>query len=368
MGQCWFCGVETDQVVQCPQCKKSYCAQHAQPALHDCPGVPIVDIAPMPASSYVGPVNSTPAPLNASHVATYGPTQDEIDRSTQDGSYIWHGKADIPEDAFNPESGVEMPFVFWPKGSELAHFLIGGGLMFLFGFLTFYSLYSSLMATGGLYYVCNEIHTYYVNSILQTDCSIAPITIYQILVLAGIFMFSFFGHEFGHRQVARHYKMQTEFRLFKVGIILTLFSIGLAFFGQVIWHEALPGLGFPGAVVVIGLEKISRETGECKVAGPTFNLILGTILFTVSLIGWTAFPWNFVLYYAAFFNFQLGLFNMLPIGPLDGRNIIKWKPVVWVLLFIALAAFLGFIYWSLLAGGDYIFKIFLPNFPWNNIS
>jgi len=88
-------------------------------------------------------------------------------------------------------------------------------------------------------------------------------------------------------------------------------------------------------------------------------------LFTISLSGLTAFPWDFVFYYAAFFNFQLGLFNMLPFGPLDGRNIIKWKPAIWTLLFIALGGFLGFIYWTLLSGNLLIFKILIPNYPWS---
>jgi Zn-dependent protease len=329
MGQCWFCGTVTEELTQCPICKKGYCISHADPTLHDCPGVPIVDIAPMPASNYVAPVDSTPAPLSTPQPATYTPSDDEIERSTQDGSYDWHGKTEIPDDAFNPDSGVEMKMVFWPKGSEAAHLIIGGGLMFLFGYLTF----SALQISGGW---------------------IPPILPWHILLLAAIFAGSFLGHEFGHRQVAKKHKMQTKFRLFKVGILLTTISIVTAFFG-------MPGFGFPGAVVVIGLEEISRETGQCKIAGPLVNLFIGSVLFFLSIFalqGIWAFPWNFMLYFAAYFNFQLGVFNMIPFGPLDGRNIIKWKPKLWILLMVALGGFFVFILITML-DSNFILHTFL---------
>ncbi len=319
MGQCWFCGAVTEELTQCPTCKKGYCSSHAEPPLHDCPGVPIVDMAPTPASNYVAPVDSTPAPVTPpQQPAGYTISEEDVEQSTQDGSYEWHGgKAEIPEDAFNPESGVEMKGIFWPKGSETAHLLIGGGLMFLFGYLTFSFLTSIFASYVGL---------------------IPQIEVWHILLLAGIFTGSFLGHEFGHRQVAKHHKMQTKFRLFNIGIIITTVSIVMSFFGG-------PGIGFPGAVVVIGLEEISRETGQCKIAGPLVNLIIGGVLIVLALFplaGLTFFPLNFVLYYAAEFNFQLGLFNMLPFGPLDGRNIIKWKPALWAILIITLGALMVF--------------------------
>lgn len=321
MGQCWFCGAVTEELTPCSICKKGYCSSHAEPALHDCPGVPIVDMAPSAASNYVAPVDSTPTPVTPPQqpAAGYTISEEDLEESTQDGSYEWHGKTEIPEDAFNPESGVEMKGIFWPKGSEAYHLLIGGGLMFLFGYLTFAFL-TRIFAPYEKY-------------------EIPQIEIWHIILLAGIFTGSFLGHEFGHRQVARHHKMQTKFRLFDIGIILTVASIVSSFFGG-------PGIGFPGAVVVIGLEEISRETGQCKVAGPMVNLVIGGVLMLLTLFplaGITFFPLNFVLYYAAEFNFQLGLFNLLPFGPLDGRNIIKWKPVLWVLLFIAFVGCFAFI-------------------------
>ncbi len=334
MGQCWFCGAVTEELTQCPTCKKGYCSSHAEPSLHDCPGVPIVDIAPMPASNYVAPVNSTPTPLSTPQPVGYTPSDEDLEQSTQDGSYEWHGgKAEIPEDAFNPESGVEMKGIFWPKGSEAAHLLIGGGLMFLFGYLTFSFL--------------TRIFALYVGYIPQIET-------WHVILLAGIFTGSFLGHEFGHRQVAKHHKLQTKFRLFEIGIIITAVSIVSSFFGG-------PGIGFPGAVVVIGLEEISRETGQCKIAGPLVNLIVGGVLMVLAifpLAGLSFFPLNFVLYYAAQFNFQLGLFNMLPFGPLDGRNIIKWKPVLWILLILALGGLFAFIFITLSDGG-FVLSTFL---------
>jgi Zn-dependent protease len=90
-------------------------------------------------------------------------------------------------------------------------------------------------------------------------------------------------------------------------------------------------LALPGAVVVLGLEKIDRKTGLCKAAGPLVNLVYGSILLIVSfLIPKTLYPLNYFFGLAAYLNYMLGAFNMLPIGILDGQNIWKWSKKVYL--------------------------------------
>ena len=104
---------------------------------------------------------------------------------------------------------------------------------------------------------------------------------------------------------------------------------------------SLGRMALPGAVVVLGLDKISRKTGLCKAAGPLVNLIYGSILLLISYILPTVlYPLNYIIGYGAQFNFMLGLFNMIPVGILDGQNIWKWNKKVYISLIIPLAILL----------------------------
>ncbi|MEJ2251379.1 MAG: hypothetical protein P8Y97_17220 [Candidatus Lokiarchaeota archaeon] len=107
----------------------------------------------------------------------------------------------------------------------------------------------------------------------------------------------------------------------------------------------LPTIAIPGAVVVLGLDKIDRTTGLCKVAGPTINLIYGIILLIISLlIPKGLYPLNMFIGIAAALNFTLGAFNMLPIGILDGKAIFSWNKGVYISLFLSLVGLLIFTY------------------------
>ena len=95
-------------------------------------------------------------------------------------------------------------------------------------------------------------------------------------------MAAFLFHELGHRQVAVHFGLQTKFRLLTFGMLLTVFSLIMGIMSLFNASGNFPMLALPGAVVVLGLEKISRKTGLCKAAGPSVNLVFGTILFVIS--------------------------------------------------------------------------------------
>ncbi|MBA7590922.1 hypothetical protein ES708_33066 [subsurface metagenome] len=152
-----------------------------------------------------------------------------------------------------------------------------------------------------------------------------------MFMLAGFYMTAFLFHEFGHRQVAMHFGLQTKFRLLTFGMVLTVFGLISGLMGLLTNSKAFPSLALPGAVVVLGLEKIDRKTGLCKAAGPLVNLVYGSILLIVSLlIPKTLSPLNYFFGLAAYLNYMLGAFNMIPIGILDGQNIWKWKKKVYL--------------------------------------
>ncbi|MHA1734418.1 MAG: AN1-type zinc finger domain-containing protein [Promethearchaeota archaeon] len=322
MPVCWFCGMETDRVYNCPQCRQDFCEVHRDPANHDCTGVPVANplAAPPPDAGnsvlqptmvlegsvippYQPPLQSPPATTGSAPAqpVSYS-SSSSVSQVATDGSYVWHREDKPPEDAFDPDSGVEIKGILWPKGSEAAHFFIALGLIFGLALTIFLSW-------------------------KQQGFPDALLPWQGVLLLALFYTSGFFLHELGHRQVARRHNLPTKFRLFTFGVSLTL----VGFFTPL-------KIGFPGAVLVVGLEEISDRTGHCKLAGPMVNLVLGGSLFALSLLPALRAPYNFLFCMGAFFNFQLGLFNLMPVGPLDGRNILKWKPAVWGIMVAAMAS------------------------------
>lgn len=177
---------------------------------------------------------------------------------------------------------------------------------------------------------------------------------------------AFILHEIGHKLVAKKYGCWAEFRADPKGL---RFGIMLSFF-----------LGFlfmaPGAVMVSGLLK-RRYNGYIAVAGPLTNLTLFIIgipmwVFILGITGafdlstipmldsgsrayvdGNSIIWQSMLVDAGVWwlsaNLILGLFNMIPWGPLDGAKVKDWNEqvfygVFFVFLVPVLSMFLGF--WS----------------------
>ena len=61
------------------------------------------------------------------------------------------------------------------------------------------------------------------------------------------------------------------------------------------------------------------------------------------------YPLNMFIGVAASLNFMLGLFNMIPIGILDGQNILKWNKVVFLFLVVTLGTLIIVTYASIYA-------------------
>ena len=96
----------------------------------------------------------------------------------------------------------------------------------------------------------------------------------------------------------------------------------------------LIGFGWAKPVPVNSNNFKDRRKGEffVSIAGITMNLILG-IVFMVVLAAMVKFGLNndiaiTIVQYIIYINFVLAVFNLLPIGPLDGMGVIKaifWK-------------------------------------------
>jgi Zn-dependent protease len=137
--------------------------------------------------------------------------------------------------------------------------------------------------------------------------------------LAIVITLSFFTHELAHKFTAQRRGLWAEFRLTVWGAVLTCISIFLPF--KII---------SPGAVMISGPASID-EVGKISIAGPVTNLVLSIAFFGAAPFVPVAYAWIFAV--GAFFNAYIALFNLIPLGILDGFKIFHWNRMVWALAF-----------------------------------
>ena len=130
---------------------------------------------------------------------------------------------------------------------------------------------------------------------------------------------AFFCHELAHKYMGQKFGYWSEFRMFPMGLLLALF-LGI-FTGFV--------FAAPGAVQIFG-QPTDNETGKISAAGPIINIIISCIFGGIWFIS-TSFIAQ-ISFFIAYINAFLALFNLIPLGPLDGWKIISWKKNIWLLL------------------------------------
>jgi Zn-dependent protease len=138
--------------------------------------------------------------------------------------------------------------------------------------------------------------------------------------LAAVITLSFFTHELAHKFTAQRRGLWAEFRLTVWGAVLTSVSIFLPF--KII---------SPGAVMISGPASMD-EIGKISIAGPVTNIVLSAAFFGPTLLQSSDFI-SSIFRIGAFFNAYIALFNLLPLGILDGFKIFRWNKVVWAFAF-----------------------------------
>lgn len=155
---------------------------------------------------------------------------------------------------------------------------------------------------------------------------------------------AFVVHELSHKFVAQKYGLWSEFRMYPRGLLL---SVIVAFFTGLVFAA-------PGAVMFRGDAKPS-EAGKIAAAGATMNLVIAVI--TYVLYHFLFYPneyWGTLVGFVCLVNLLLATFNLLPLGPLDGRKVLVWNEMVWFILFSISVLFLS----GMFIGGNLLANFF----------
>ena len=154
------------------------------------------------------------------------------------------------------------------------------------------------------------------------------------IVMVGVGA-GFILHELGHKFVSMKYGYWAEFKLWPQGLIFALIT---SFFGFV--------FAAPGAVYTYANYMTDEINGKISIAGPIVNIVLALVFLLIAV---AVYPSAFtsgnallVFYIVAIgysVNSFLAVFNLLPIGNLDGSKVLTWNFGIWIVT-IAIAGIL----------------------------
>jgi Zn-dependent protease len=151
---------------------------------------------------------------------------------------------------------------------------------------------------------------------LTWDAVLSSLGVGAVAAVSG-----FVAHEMAHKVVAQRHGFWAEFRASPAGLF---FSVATALFGIL--------FALPGATMIGGMGDV-REWGRTSVAGPAVNLVEASVFLALSYFSVTlwdnALIWV-TLIFLALVNGIFAVFNLLPLGPLDGRKVFRWSRAVWI--------------------------------------
>lgn len=160
----------------------------------------------------------------------------------------------------------------------------------------------------------------------------APLPLFYVLLALAAALTGFIAHEMAHKFIARRLGYWAEFRLWPMGLLLSVLTSAAGFL-----------FAAPGATMVSGMDPRNREGwGKTAVAGPVSNLIFAAGFYAAS-IGTYRLGADIVvpLLFLAYINSVFAAFNLLPIGPLDGAKVLRWGKGHWIAAFVGAALVFG---------------------------
>jgi Zn-dependent protease len=160
---------------------------------------------------------------------------------------------------------------------------------------------------------------------------VAPLSIYFVLLAVAAALTGFIAHEMAHKFVARRLGYWAEFRMWPMGLILSLITSAGGFL-----------FAAPGATMVQGMDpRDVRRWGQTGLAGPVTNLVFAATFYSASLLTFRInSELSIALLFLAVINTLFATFNLLPFGLLDGAKVYRWGVGRWAAAFAVSAAFL----------------------------
>jgi Zn-dependent protease len=157
------------------------------------------------------------------------------------------------------------------------------------------------------------------------------VELFDVLLYFGLSLLTvgigFILHEMAHKFTAIKYGFWAEFR--KDNLML-LVAVTLA---------ALVGVVFaaPGATMIYGPGITREQNGKISAAGPLTNLILcipfGTLLLVSGYLSGEGRSFAMLFGMVGLqVNAMIAAFNMLPVSVLDGKKVLAWNPLVFIIL------------------------------------
>lgn len=145
---------------------------------------------------------------------------------------------------------------------------------------------------------------------------------YSTLFILSLFSIGlgFMLHELAHKFIAQKFNCKTHYELWKEGLAATLI---LAYLFKIMFAA-------PGTVWIEKKHLTTKENGLIAIAGPLTNISLACAF----LLLWFQNPIEIIKLIASFgfnINMLLAGFNMIPFGPLDGKKVLVWNPLIWAI-------------------------------------
>jgi Zn-dependent protease len=146
---------------------------------------------------------------------------------------------------------------------------------------------------------------------------------WDMMAVFAIFMTaSFLTHEVAHKVMAQKAGMWAEFRLTTWGAVLTLVSVFLPF-----------KMISPGAMMIGGTQPNAKDYMKISIAGVITNMVYAIVFLGLGF-SFISSAYVAVLFFAAYINAFMALFNLIPFGILDGYKIFNLNKAIWLLAFI----------------------------------
>lgn len=128
---------------------------------------------------------------------------------------------------------------------------------------------------------------------------------------------AFVFHELGHKVTAQKFGCFAEFR---ASFTMLMIAVLMSFTGII--------FAAPGAVMISGYVN-NITNGKISAAGPITNIVLAAFFMLLSFFVPVNGVIGLIIKYGFLINTWLALFNMIPIGILDGAKILKWDKNVY---------------------------------------